>query len=175
MARPNPVEPPPSGFTLEVNGVRYALAPEAVVPDMPLLWVLRDVLQLTQTKYGCDDGRCGACTVWVDGQAARACQWPVSALGRRAVHTLEGAGGQPVLMALQRAWAQHQVSQCGYCDSGVIMSAGALLLRTPSPTVAEIDAAITQACPCGATPRFRAAIQSVAQAGRDKPTQAPRR
>jgi isoquinoline 1-oxidoreductase alpha subunit len=172
MARPSPADDtarPPRTVTLSVNGATHALSPEAVAPEMPLLWVLRDVLHLTGTKYGCDSGVCGACTVRLDGRAVRACQVPLSAVGRQAVLTIEEgspAAGEPPtpLQALQQAWAAHHVSQCGYCDSGVLMAAAALLGRTPRPSDADIDAALFHLCPCGATPRFRGAVQAAAQA-----------
>jgi isoquinoline 1-oxidoreductase alpha subunit len=133
-----------------------------VPPDMPLLWVLRDVLRFTGTKFGCGMAQCGACTVHLDGKAVRACVTPVSTVGTRAVTTIEGLSGDgshPV----QRAWAEVDVVQCGYCQSGQIMSAAALLAVNPSPTDADIDAAMSGIiCRCGTYERIRAAIHRAA-------------
>jgi isoquinoline 1-oxidoreductase alpha subunit len=147
---------------LNVNGQTRPLPPEAVEPDMPLLWVLRDVLMLTGTKFGCGVAACGACTVHVDGQAVRSCVTPLSAAQGKPVRTIEalGAPGQP--HALQQAWIAHQVPQCGYCQSGMLMAAADLLAKNPSPTDADIDAAITNLCRCGTYPRIRDAIRSAA-------------
>jgi isoquinoline 1-oxidoreductase alpha subunit len=147
---------------LNVNGQTLPLPPEAVEPDMPLLWVLRDVLMLTGTKFGCGVAACGACTVHVDGQAVRSCGTPLSAAQGKPVRTIEalGAPGQP--HALQQAWIAHQVPQCGYCQSGMLMAAADLLAKNPSPTDADIDAAITNLCRCGTYPRIRDAIKSAA-------------
>ncbi len=174
MARPSTADTAAPGVpaALSVNGRLHPLPPDAVAPDMPLLWVLRDVLHLTGTKYGCDNGVCGACTVRLDTQAVRACQVPLSALSRPvppAVQTIED-DASPVLQALRQAWAAAHVSQCGYCDSGVLMAAAALLERTRRPSDADIDAALFQLCPCGATPRFRGAVQAAA---RQLPAAAP--
>ncbi|MES2890096.1 MAG: 2Fe-2S iron-sulfur cluster-binding protein [Pseudomonadota bacterium] len=184
MARPSPADAAPrasggsSGSTLPtsltVNRTTRALPAEAVAPAMPLLWVLRDVLGLTATKYGCDNGVCGACTVLLDGRAVRACQVPLSTVGAQAVTTLEGAADHAALRALQLAWAQHHVSQCGYCDSGVLLAAAALLARNPRPSVAEIEAALTHLCPCGATPRFLPAVQAAARQLQPAAPTAPR-
>jgi isoquinoline 1-oxidoreductase alpha subunit len=157
---------------LSINGQRRQLPDDSAPPDMPLLWALRDVLQLTGTKYGCGVGACGACTVLVDGQAVRSCVTPLSGLAGRSVRTIEALGstGQP--HALQKAWVQHQVSQCGYCQSGMLMAAAALLAREPNPDDAAIDAAITNLCRCGSYPRIRAAIRTAAaelRAQRSKP------
>ena len=127
-------------------------------PDTPLLWVLRDYLNMTGTKYGCGKGLCGACTVHIDGQPIRSCLIPVSAVGERAVTTIEGLGdgNHPV----QLAWQELDVPQCGYCQSGQIMSAVALLADNPSPDDAAIDAAMAgNLCRCGTYPRIRAAIK----------------
>ena len=143
--------------TVDVNGRAYEVK---AAPDTPLLWVLRDELGLTGTKYGCGIAQCGACTVLVDGQAMRSCQMPVSAVGAAKVTTIEGLNGaHPV----QAAWAELDVPQCGYCQSGQIMSAVALLAANPKPD----DAAITGAmdgniCRCGAYQRIRAAIKAAA-------------
>jgi isoquinoline 1-oxidoreductase alpha subunit len=147
---------------LSINGQARELPDDAVDPDMPLLWALRDVLHLTGTKFGCGVAACGACTVHVDGQAQRSCVLPLSAVAGRAVRTIEalGAPGRP--HALQKAWIAHQVPQCGYCQSGVLMAAAALLERNASPSDADIDAAITNLCRCGTTARMRAAIHAAA-------------
>jgi len=151
---------------LSING-RPATVPDAAVdPAMPLLWVLRDVLNLTGTKFGCGIGACGACTVHVDGQAVRSCTLPLSAVAGRAVSTIEALGNAEAPHALQAAWVAHQVPQCGYCQSGMLMAAAALLARNPAPSSAEIDAAITNLCRCGTTPRIHAAVQAAAKAMR---------
>lgn len=133
-----------------------------VDPDMPLLWVLRDTLSLTGTKFGCGMALCGACTVHLDGQPSRSCVTPVSAVGARKVMTIEGLSpdsSHPV----QRAWIELDVPQCGYCQSGQIMSAAALLAQTPQPTDADIDAAMSgNICRCGTYQRIRAAIHRAA-------------
>jgi isoquinoline 1-oxidoreductase alpha subunit len=132
-------------------------------PDMPLLWVLRDVLGYTGTKFGCGMAQCGACTIHLDGKAVRACVTPVSAVGNRSVTTIEGLssdGSHPV----QRAWAEVDVVQCGYCQPGQIMSAAALLAENPKPTDADIDAALSgNICRCGAYQRIRAAVHRAAE------------
>ena len=148
---------------LTVNGQTLPLPPEAVEPGMPLLWVLRDVLMLTGTKFGCGVAACGACTVHVDGQAVRSCVTPLSAVQGKPVRTIEalGAPGRP--HALQQAWIAHQVPQCGYCQSGMLMAAADLLAKNPSPSDADIDAAITNLCRCGTYPRIRDAIKTAAR------------
>lgn len=134
-----------------------------IEPDTPLLWVLRDTLNLTGTKYGCGMGLCGACTIHLDGEAVRACQTPVSSVGSRKITTIEGlsqASNHPV----QLAWIAEQVPQCGYCQSGQIMSAAALLSKTPRPTDDQIDAAMVgNLCRCGVYQRIRHAIHRAAQ------------
>lgn len=145
---------------LDINGsVREVDAS----PDMPLLWVLRDLLGLTGTKYGCGIAQCGACTVHLDGQPVRACVTPVSTVGTRKVTTIEGLsadGSHPV----QKAWAEADVVQCGYCQSGQIMTAAALLRRNPAPTDTDIDAAMSgNACRCGTYCRVRDAIHLAAK------------
>jgi aerobic-type carbon monoxide dehydrogenase small subunit (CoxS/CutS family) len=143
---------------LKINGKTFDLDVE---PDMPLLWVLRDELGLTGTKYGCGVAACGACTVHLDGQAMRACVLPVAAAEGKEIVTIEGLspdGSHPV----QRAWVAHQVPQCGYCQSGMVMAAAALLKNTPKPTDADIDAAMTNICRCGTYVRVREAIQLAA-------------
>ena len=147
-----------------VNGQLHALPEGSTAPEMPLLWVLRDVLRLTGTKYGCGVAACGACTVQLDGQPARACVTPLAAVQGRAVRTIEGLGTADQQHALQRAWLEHQVPQCGYCQSGMLMAAAALLERKPRPSDADIDGAISNLCRCGTYPRVRAAIHSAAAA-----------
>ena len=137
-----------------------------VEPDMPLLWVIRDVLDMKGTKFGCGIAQCGACTVLVDGQPTRACITPVSAVGTKKVTTIESLpadGSHP----LQKAWMELDVPQCGYCQAGQLMSASALLTRTPKPTDAQIDAAMTgNLCRCGTYLRIKAAIKMAANGGR---------
>ena len=145
--------------TLDVNGRSYNVNS---APDTPLLWVLRDELGLTGTKYGCGIAQCGACTVLSDGQAVRSCQLPVSAVGAAKITTIEGLGGTH---PLQAAWVKLDVPQCGYCQSGQIMSAVALLATTPKPDDAAITAAMDgNICRCGAYQRIRAAIKEAATA-----------
>jgi isoquinoline 1-oxidoreductase subunit alpha len=146
-------------ISLIVNGMAYAVDAE---PDTPLLWVLRDSLKLTGTKYGCGIAQCGACTVLIDGQATRSCMMPLSAVVGRAVTTIEGLspdGNHPV----QLAWIEFDVPQCGYCQSGQIMAAVSLLKKNPRPTDAEIDANMTNICRCGTYPRIRQAIHRAAE------------
>jgi len=146
-------------ITLTVNGTDHAVDLPA---EVPLLWVLRDALSLTGTKYGCGVAACGACTVQIDGEAVRSCQ---VALGDvwGPVTTIEGLGTPDRLSRLQQAWIDHQVAQCGYCQSGQIMQAAALLSVTPHPTDAGIDATMSgNLCRCGTYPRIRAAIRSAA-------------
>ena len=143
---------------LNVNGVRHALD---VAPDTPLLWVIRDHLGLTGTKFSCGIAQCGACTVHIDGGPVRSCSFPVSAAAGKAVTTIEGLsadGTHPV----QLAWIDLDVPQCGYCQSGMIMSVAALLKKRPNPTDAEIDAEITNACRCSSYHRVRQAIHEAA-------------
>jgi isoquinoline 1-oxidoreductase subunit alpha len=147
---------------LTINGTARELPDDAIELDMPLLWALRDVLNLTGTKFGCGVAACGACTVHVDGQAQRSCVTPLSSVAGRAVRTIEGLGEPGRPHALQKAWLAHQVPQCGYCQSGMLMAAAALLARTPKPSDADIDAAITNLCRCGTYPRIRAAIHAAA-------------
>lgn len=148
---------------LTVNGQTRSLPEADVPPDMPLLWVLRDMLQLTGTKFGCGVAACGACTVHVDGQAQRSCVMPVGAVQGKPVRTIEAlaTGGQP--HPLQKAWIDHQVPQCGYCQSGMLMAAADLLAKNHTPSDADIDAAITNICRCGTYPRIREAIKSAAK------------
>ena len=150
--------------TLDVNGRSYNVNS---APDTPLLWVLRDELGLTGTKYGCGIAQCGACTVLADGQAVRSCQLPVSAVGAAKITTIEGLGGTH---PLQAAWVKLDVPQCGYCQSGQIMSAVALLAHTPKPDDAAITAAMDgNICRCGAYQRIRAAIKDAASAPATQP------
>ena len=149
---------------LQVNGQAMALPDIASDPAMPLLWALRDGLNLTGTKFGCGVAACGACTVHVDGQAVRSCVTPVGACQGKAVTTIEGLGAPDHPHALQLAWLAEQVPQCGYCQSGMLMAAAALLAKTPHPSDADIDAAMTNLCRCGTYPRVRAAIKQAAQA-----------
>jgi aerobic-type carbon monoxide dehydrogenase small subunit (CoxS/CutS family) len=147
-------------LNLTVNGKQYH---SDVNPKMPLLWVLRDVLNLTGTKFGCGMGLCGACTVHLDGRAIRSCITPVSSVGTKKVTTIEGlspVGSHPV----QRAWVAEQVPQCGYCQSGQIMQAASLLADNPHPTREQIDAAMTgNICRCATYQRIRRAIERAAQ------------
>jgi isoquinoline 1-oxidoreductase alpha subunit len=141
---------------LNVNGARLQVEAD---PAMPLLWVLRDLLQLTGTKYGCGIAACGACTVRIDGEAVRSCVTPVGSVAGKAVQTIEGLGTAARPHPLQAAWIAEQVPQCGYCQSGMLMAAAALLQHKPRPTDADIDEAITNICRCGTYQRVRAAIR----------------
>lgn len=146
---------------LNLNGKSVSLE---VDPAMPLLWALRDVLNLTGTKFGCGVAACGACTVRIDGAAVRSCVTPVSAaLGKR-IQTIEALGTPERPHALQAAWIAEQVPQCGYCQSGMIMAAAALLAEKPQPTDADIDEAMTNICRCGTYQQVRAAIHAAAKA-----------
>jgi isoquinoline 1-oxidoreductase alpha subunit len=131
--------------------------------EMPLLWVLRDRLQLTGTKYGCGIAQCGACTVHLDGTAVRTCVLPVSAVAGKSVRTIEDMAEGETLHPVQQAWIDEQVPQCGYCQSGMIMAVAALLKENPDPDDATIDAAITNICRCGTYPRIRRAIHRAAE------------
>ncbi len=136
-------------------------------PDTPLLWIIREQLGLTGTKYGCGIAACGACTVHVDGMAARSCSFPLGDASGREVTTIEGLShdrSHPV----QKAWIEHQVPQCGYCQSGMIMAVAALLAETPKPSDAEIDAAITNICRCGTYERIRQAIHAASDEGKGR-------
>jgi len=145
--------------TLTINGEVLDVAAD---DDVPLLWALRDALGLTGTKYGCGIGACGACTVHVDGEPARACLTPVGAVAGKAVTTIEGLGSGG-LHTVQQAWIDENVPQCGYCQAGQIMSAAALLARNPAPTDADIDTAMAgNLCRCGTYPRIRKAIHTAA-------------
>ena len=153
---------------LSINGQSKALPDAAVDPAMPLLWVLRDVLNLTGTKFGCGVAACGACTVHVDGQPTRSCVTPLSAVAGKAVVTIEALGSAAQPHALQRAWLAHQVPQCGYCQSGMLMAAAALLESNRNPSDADIDAAITNLCRCGTYGRVRDAIKTAAKELREQ-------
>ena len=146
------------GIRLNVNGVVHDLDVE---PDAPLLWVIRDELNLTGTKFGCGIAACGACTVHVNGKATRSCVVPVGSVADAKITTIEGlATGTPT--AVQQAWIEHQVPQCGYCQSGMIMAVTALLATNPTPTDDQLAAAITNICRCGTFPRIRAAVRDLA-------------
>jgi isoquinoline 1-oxidoreductase alpha subunit len=144
---------------LQINGKPYAVDAEA---EMPLLWVLRDLLGMTGTKFGCGVAACGACTVRVDGQAVRSCVTPAGSVAGRKIQTVEGLGAPGKLHALQAAWIAEQVPQCGYCQSGMLMAAAALLEKTPKPSDAQIDEAITNICRCGTYQRVKVAIKRAA-------------
>jgi isoquinoline 1-oxidoreductase subunit alpha len=145
---------------LKVNGVSHTLDVE---DDAPLLWVIRDELGLTGTKFGCGIAACGACTVHVDGKAQRSCQIPVAAVANAEITTIEGVSANGTT-AVQQAWIDHQVPQCGYCQSGMIMAVTALLKTNPHPTDDELKTAITNICRCGTYPRIRAAVRQLAEA-----------
>ena len=146
---------------LTVNGRSHDVDVDA---DTPLLWVLRDVIGLMGAKYGCGIAQCGACTVHVDGAPARSCSLPLSAAADRQITTIEGLAPNDSLHKVQKAWLDHDVPQCGYCQSGMIMAVAALLAQSPKPTDAEIDDAITNICRCGTYQRIRAAIHAAASA-----------
>jgi isoquinoline 1-oxidoreductase alpha subunit len=148
-------------IVLTVNGNTYEANVE---PDTPLLWVLRDTIGLTGTKYGCGIAQCGACTVQVDGVAMRSCALPAATLVGRRITTIEGLAEDGVLHKVQQAWLDHDVPQCGYCQSGMIMAVAALLKEKPSPSDADIDAGISNICRCGTYQRLRAAIHAAARA-----------
>jgi len=157
---------------LSINGHAQTLPDAAVDPSMPLLWALRDVLNLTGTKFGCGVAACGACTVMVDGRAVRSCVTPLAAVAGKAIRTIESLGTLEQPHALQKAWIAHQVPQCGYCQSGMLMAAAALLETNRNPSDADIDAAMTNLCRCGTYGRVREAIKSAAKELRE---QAPQR
>src|SRR3984893_8351917 len=147
-------------FTIKVNGTAHSVD---VDNDTPLLWVLRDVLGMTGTKFGCGVALCGACTVHVDGAPRRSCVTLIGSVGNKAITTVEGVGKTAQAKALQKAWLDLEVVQCGYCQSGQIMSAAALLTATPKPSDADIDAAMSgNVCRCGTYQRIRAAIHPAA-------------
>ena len=147
---------------LKINGQTHSVD---VPADMPVLWVLRDVLGMTGTKFGCGIAQCGACTVHLDGQAVRSCMLPAGAVGNGAITTIEKVGDTPVGAAVQKAWLDTEVVQCGYCQSGQIMAATALLQQTPKPSDDDINAAMAgNICRCGTYVRIRAAIHQAAGA-----------
>jgi isoquinoline 1-oxidoreductase subunit alpha len=148
-------------LTLHVNGQPYSIdAP----PDMPVLWALRDLVGLTGTKFGCGIAQCGACTVHLDGVAVRSCVLPVAAVGDKQITTIEAVGATPTGQRIQEAWRELDVVQCGYCQSGQVMSAASLLAQNPNPSDADIDAAMAgNICRCGTYIRIRAAIKHAAK------------
>lgn len=147
--------------TLTINGEAHDVTAEA---DVPLLWVLRDLLGMTGTKFGCGIAQCGACTVHLDGEAVRSCQLPLGAIGTRQITTIEGVGKTPAGAKIQKAWLKLEVMQCGYCQAGQIMSASALLAANPAPQDADIDAAMAgNLCRCGTYVRIREGIKHAAR------------
>ncbi len=146
---------------LFVNGKVHSLD---VDPTTPLLWVIREQVGLTGTKYGCGVAQCGSCTVLMDGEAIRSCSIPVSAAQGKKIETVESLAKGGKLSKVQQAWVDHQAPQCGYCQTGMVMAATALLRKTPKPTDADIDAAITNICRCGTFQEVRAAIHAAAKA-----------
>ena len=150
-------------FTLKVNGITHSVDVDG---DTPLLWVLRDVLGMTGTKFGCGMALCGACTVHIDGAATRSCITPIASIGNSSITTIEAIGGTRIGAKVQKAWLDREVVQCGYCQSGQIMSASALLASNPHPTDSDIDAAMSgNICRCGTYVRIREAIKHAAQSG----------
>ena len=146
-------------ITLQVNGrTRHV----DVDPETPLLWVIREWLGMTGTKFGCGIAQCGACSVHIDGQVMRSCSVPVGSVGTASITTIEGLSPDGLSHKVQQAWLAHDVPQCGYCQSGQIMAAAALLAQTPKPTDAQIDEAMTNICRCGTYNRIRAAIHTAA-------------
>jgi isoquinoline 1-oxidoreductase subunit alpha len=145
---------------LSVNGQSHDID---IAPDTPLLWAIRDHVGLTGTKYGCGIAQCGACTIHLDGEAVRACAMPVSAAEGKTIITIEGLAQNGVLHKVQKAWIDHDVPQCGYCQCGMIMAVAALLKEKPKPTDADIDNAITNICRCGTFQQVREAIHMAAQ------------
>lgn len=146
---------------LNVNGKNYSVNVE---PDTPLLWVIREQLRLTGTKFGCGIGECGACTVLFDGAAMRSCSIPVSAAQGNKIETIESLDKSGQLSKVQKAWVDNQVPQCGYCQSGMVMATTALLRSNPNPSDAQIDASITNICRCGTFQQVRAAIHAASKA-----------
>ena len=147
--------------SLTINGQSHTFEVE---PDTPLLWVLRDTLGMTGTKFGCGIAQCGACTVHVDGVPVRSCSMPLAAVLGKQITTIEGLAEGGVLNKVQKAWLDHDVPQCGYCQSGMIMAVTALLKEEPKPTDADINAAITNICRCGTYQQVRTAIHAAANA-----------
>lgn len=149
-----------AAYTIDLNGQKRSIEADG---DMPLLWVLRDVVGAKGTKFGCGAAYCGACTVMLDGAAIRSCQMPVSRVGTRKVTTIEGVGASPVGARVQAAWLEVDVAQCGYCQAGQIVAATALLQKTPKPTDAEIEASMNgNLCRCATYNRIRTAIRKAA-------------
>ena len=146
-------------YTIKVNGKTRTVDVEG---DTPLLWVLRDTLDMKGTKFGCGMAQCGACTVHIDGVATRSCVTPISTVGAKSVATIESLEGHPVGKKVQAAWLKLDVMQCGYCQAGQMMAATALLTKTPKPTDADIDTAMTNICRCATYNRIRAAIKQAA-------------
>jgi isoquinoline 1-oxidoreductase alpha subunit len=144
---------------LRINGKEHTVSAE---PSMPLLWVLRDILNMTGTKYGCGVAACGACTVHIDGVATRTCIYPISAAEGKEIKTIESVG-ENELSAVQKAWVEHQVPQCGYCQSGMIMSVEALLNEIPEPTDDDINQRVNNICRCGTYQRIKEAIKTAAR------------
>ena len=153
-------------LTLNINGQPHEVEAPA---DMPLLWVLRDLLRMTGTKFGCGIAQCGACTVHLDGSPVRSCVLPVGSIGQRAITTIEGVGATPTGARVQKAWLDLEVVQCGYCQSGQIMSAAAIISQLPEPTDTDIDQGMTgNICRCGTYVRIREAIKQAAKAAVQK-------
>jgi isoquinoline 1-oxidoreductase alpha subunit len=148
-------------ISLTINGKTQAIN---VDPDTPLLWVLREHVGLTGTKYGCGIAQCGACTVHIDGSAMRSCSVPASLAVGKQITTIEGLAENGALHKVQKAWIEHDVPQCGYCQSGMIMAVAALLKDKPKPTDADIDSSITNICRCGTFQQVRAAVHAAAEA-----------
>jgi isoquinoline 1-oxidoreductase alpha subunit len=146
-------------ITLDINGQKHQVDAD---PETPLLWALREWVGLTGTKYGCGIAQCGACSVHVDGQVTRSCQVQIGSVGDGKIITIEGLSPDGLSHPVQKAWLQHEVPQCGYCQSGQIMAAAALLAQTPRPTDADIDDAMTNICRCGTYNRIRTAIHTAA-------------
>jgi len=144
--------------TLNINGASFEVDADL---STPLLWVLRDHLGMTGTKFGCGIAACGACTVLLDGEPVRACVLPLAAVGDQAITTIEGLAKDGEFHAVQQAWIDHQVPQCGYCQSGMILAASALLERSPHPSDLEIEQAVTNICRCGTYPRVKKAIKAL--------------
>ena len=152
-------------FTININGQTHQVDVDG---DTPLLWVLRDVLGMTGTKFGCGAALCGACTVHIDGVATRSCITSVDSLDKSVVTTIEAIGATPAGAKIQKAWLDQEVPQCGYCQSGMIMAISAFLATNPTPSDEQLGAAISNICRCGTYARIRAAVHSIATAGRSK-------
>lgn len=148
-------------ISLNINGRMHQVDVE---PDTPLLWAIREQVGLTGTKYGCGVAQCGSCTVHIDGEAVRSCAMPVSAAAGKRITTIEGLAKGKTLHKVQKAWVDHQVPQCGYCQSGMVMAVAALLAKKPKPTNADIDAHVTNICRCGTFQQVREAIHAAAKA-----------